>query len=74
MSNISTIGKACVGCRSCEQICPKQAIAFKENSEGFLYPYVQSNKCVDCSLCMKRCPIAENRNNRTNVPISVFCV
>lgn len=72
MSNISTIGKACVGCRSCEQICPKQAIAFKENSEGFLYPYVQSNKCVDCSLCMKRCPIAENRNNRTNVPISVF--
>lgn len=72
MSNISVIGKACVGCRSCEQICPKSAILFKENNEGFLYPHVNQDMCVDCSLCVKQCPTAKIESFKGNMPISIY--
>ena len=46
----------CCGCRACENICPKKAITMKENIEGFLYPVVDREKCIDCGLCLKVCP------------------
>ncbi len=46
----------CCGCRACENICPKKAIKMVENSEGFLYPEVDKEKCVNCGLCTKICP------------------
>lgn len=57
MDNISIIGKACCGCRACEQSCHKHAIAFKEDDEGFLQPHVDQDKCVNCGKCLKVCPI-----------------
>ena len=57
MDNISIIGKACCGCRACEQSCHKHAIAFKEDEEGFLQPLVEHDKCVNCGKCLKACPI-----------------
>ena len=49
--------KDCCGCRACEQVCPTSAITMAENTEGFLYPYIDNNKCVKCSLCERTCPI-----------------
>lgn len=46
----------CTGCGMCEQICPVQAIAMKENEEGFLIPTIDNEKCVSCGLCYYRCP------------------
>ena len=43
----------CCGCSACYNICPKNAISMKENSEGFLYPFIDEEKCVDCGLCKK---------------------
>ena len=57
MDNISIIGKACCGCRACEQSCHKHAIVFKEDEEGFLQPYVDQDECVNCGKCLKACPI-----------------
>lgn len=57
MGNISIIGKACCGCRACEQSCHKHAIAFNEDEEGFLQPHVDQDKCVNCGKCLKACPI-----------------
>lgn len=57
MNNISKIKDICCGCRACFEVCPKEAIAFKENSEGFSYPIVDNQKCVSCGLCKKACPI-----------------
>ena len=71
MKNISNVKNSCVGCRSCEQICPKKAIAMKENEEGFLYPYVDEKKCINCSLCVKRCPTQSSKNDFAN-PKAVF--
>lgn len=47
----------CCGCNACGDICPKQAISFETDIEGFWYPKVDENKCVNCGLCEKVCPI-----------------
>ena len=47
----------CCGCNACGDVCPKQAISFKTDIEGFWYPKVDKEKCVDCGLCEKVCPI-----------------
>ena len=47
----------CCGCNACGDICPKQAITFKTDLEGFWYPEVNMDRCIDCGLCDKICPI-----------------
>ena len=56
MDNIMKIGKACVGCRSCEQSCPQKCIRFQPDQEGFLYPSVDETLCIECGVCLKKCP------------------
>ncbi len=50
----------CCGCTACMNICPQNAIEMKEDVEGFLYPYINETKCVNCGLCKKVCPIINN--------------
>lgn len=47
----------CCGCNACGDVCPKNAIIYKTDKEGFWYPSVDIEKCVDCHLCEKVCPI-----------------
>lgn len=47
----------CCGCNACGDVCAHQAITFKTDIEGFWYPEVDENKCTDCHLCEKVCPI-----------------
>lgn len=47
----------CCGCSACAQRCPKQCIAMREDEEGFLYPHVDANTCIDCGSCEKVCPV-----------------
>lgn len=47
----------CCGCNACGDVCSKNAITFKTDKEGFWYPEVDKEKCVDCGLCEKVCPI-----------------
>ena len=57
MKNISILDKNnCTGCRMCEQICPVNAIKMIENSEGFIEPCVNEEKCINCGLCANKCP------------------
>lgn len=49
--------KKCCGCGACENSCPKQAISLRYDKEGFLYPVVNLETCVDCGKCVKVCPI-----------------
>lgn len=55
----------CCGCNACTQICPKKCISMHEDVEGFLYPYIDKNICIDCHLCEKVCPIIHQRNPQT---------
>lgn len=47
----------CCGCTACESICSHNAITMRADEEGFLHPIVDKDKCVDCKLCEKACPI-----------------
>ncbi len=58
--NISCTGDACCGCGACQAVCPKDAIHFSKNKEGFLCPVIAPNKCVDCSLCVKVCAVEKS--------------
>ena len=51
------IDKSCTGCTACLNICPKQAITMKNNEEGFLYPLIDKDYCIECGLCDRVCPI-----------------
>lgn len=46
----------CCGCAACVQKCPKQCISLHEDNEGFLYPQVDFDSCIDCGLCETVCP------------------
>ena len=47
----------CCGCNACGDVCPKQAITFVTDNEGFWYPEVDMQKCIECHLCEIICPI-----------------
>ncbi len=53
----------CCGCNACGDICPKAAISFINDNEGFWYPVVDQDKCVDCHLCDHVCPILSKADN-----------
>ena len=47
----------CCGCSACVQKCPKRCISMNQDAEGFLYPAIDEDQCVDCGLCENVCPI-----------------
>lgn len=54
----------CCGCQACGDVCGKRAISFQTDEEGIWYPVVDKDKCIECGLCEKVCPII----NRTSCP------
>ncbi len=55
----------CTGCMACVQRCPRHCIDLKEDAEGFSYPLVDLDMCVDCGLCEKVCPLKVPNEPRT---------
>ncbi|PYG87798.1 coenzyme F420-reducing hydrogenase beta subunit [Ruminiclostridium sufflavum DSM 19573] len=78
-SYLETYSKSdCCGCSACSLACPVSAITMAEDSEGFLYPRVNNDKCINCSICIKKCCLSssglrfreagasETQNNNSN--------
>ena len=75
-SNVTMIQIAnkvdCCGCNACGDACSHGAISFQTDIEGFWYPVVDKEKCVDCGLCEKVCPelhITELKKNDAPRPL-----
>lgn len=46
----------CFGCEACIGVCTHKAITMVEDEEGFRYPVIQKEVCVNCGLCNTVCP------------------
>ena len=62
--------KLCCGCSACVQRCPKHCIILQEDNEGFLYPKVNGELCINCGLCEAVCPEINQRLKQK--PLSVY--
>lgn len=51
----------CFGCTACMTVCSNHAIRMVPDSEGFLYPFTDPEKCTQCGQCSNICP--ENGGN-----------
>lgn len=54
----------CCGCEVCMHVCPQKCITLKEDIEGYKYPYIDKESCIDCNLCSKRCPLINSYESR----------
>lgn len=55
---IDTIGfENCTGCYGCYNSCPKGAIDMTLDNEGFMIPLIDRQKCINCDICQKHCPV-----------------
>lgn len=48
--------KACTGCEACVSVCPVHCIVMRPNKDGFYYPVINTDKCIECKKCIKTCP------------------
>ena len=60
----------CCGCGACAQQCPKGCIAMVEDEQGFRYPKVDLDLCVDCHLCEKVCPVINQ--SQSHEPVATY--
>lgn len=58
----------CSGCGGCSELCPTEAINMVKNSEGFLNPEINIQKCTRCGLCFNRCPSNNPQYKNTKNP------
>ena len=58
----------CCGCSACLNICPSNAITMQHDTLGFLYPIVDSQKCINCGLCDKVCDFGDNYDKSFLLP------
>lgn len=57
----------CTGCSICNYVCPKDAITMRIDTYGFLRPFIDNSKCVNCNLCKKKCHINNNINSINDI-------
>lgn len=55
--------RACTGCGACTNACPRHIITMDEDSDGFIYPKVKVEDCIECHLCEKSCPMLKERKD-----------
>lgn len=47
--------RPCTGCQMCGAVCPTSAISIDLNEEGFFRPFIDLDKCINCSRCVRYC-------------------
>lgn len=65
--------KDCCGCNACGDVCPHSAISFVSDNEGFWYPQVNRDLCVECGLCERVCPIIHISELKKNDNLEPKC-
>jgi len=64
----------CSGCTACYLSCPVHAISMKEDEEGFVYPEIQPDVCINCNLCRKVCSWEHSDYSNAEKPLTLAAV
>ncbi len=54
---LETQMNSCTGCRACEIACPMKCISIEIDEQGFLYPKVEAEQCINCGKCNEVCHV-----------------
>lgn len=55
----------CTGCEVCNNVCPKEAIKMEKEEEGYYFPKIDFNRCIECGLCEIVCPVLNDKSERS---------
>lgn len=69
ITQLSEFKNKCTGCLACIHICPVQCLRCEKDSEGFYYPVIDSEKCIDCGKCANVCSV--NKENKNTEHLSI---
>ena len=61
--------KKCSGCTACFSSCPVNAIEMLADDEGFLYPKVNAEICIECHKCERVCPIQNHTVSTSDLKV-----
>ena len=64
----------CAGCESCANVCPRGAIEMTADAEGFYYPNIDHEKCIECGQCDRTCPVLNPPARPSKMPSAVAAV
>lgn len=69
--NLVNDKSSCCGCSACFNICPTNAIEMVADDEGFKYPNINQNICVNCGMCINVCN-KDRDTNQDNKPLEIY--
>lgn len=62
----------CVGCGTCAQVCPSNAISMAEDLEGAIRTLrIDYTSCMQCGQCVEKCITGKGIQNSTHYSLSV---
>lgn len=60
----------CNGCNTCIVSCPvDECMTMKMDNEGFFYPSINMDTCIDCDKCEKVCPYIPELTMKKEEPV-----
>lgn len=54
----------CCGCSACYAVCPAVAISMEPDEEGFMYPTLDTGKCIRCYRCLIVCAFKDDQRKK----------
>lgn len=52
--------QTCTGCGACVEKCKAGCLFMREDAEGFLRPFLQTEECINCGACLQTCPVIKD--------------
>lgn len=68
MDQVYNEKKDCCGCSACYNGCPVSAIEMVADFEGFQYPVINEDLCIDCYWCRRICPFINSGELKEKLP------
>lgn len=64
---IQDIKELCTGCGACSSSCPQSCIKMEYDEEGFYYPQINKDECIECGMCERSCHMLNHIDSNTRI-------